>query len=156
MIDRHAASATDGGPASRSNARLAAAFLLGAAGALIAFVFGVPGQGAFVPVLWLTGFVAAVVAPGWRGFLALLGGGALGAVLLDVVDGAFGLVLLVVTIVCVLAAHGALSGWVASRLKILGPGRALREGRVLVGLGVAMAGLVAVASLGLELARNPP
>lgn len=108
--------------------RLSAAFALGCAAALAGFVFGMPGNGDFVPTIWLAGFVALLVAPGWPGFAALILGAAASAALLDVSDETFGLVFLIVAVVSALAAHGALSASVLLRLRTLGWRLGMRDG----------------------------
>jgi hypothetical protein len=149
------ASLADAADRASTTTRLAAAFCLGSAGGLLAYLLGIPGNGAFVPVVWVAGFVSAVVAPGWRGFLALLGGSGLSAMLLDLADGAFGLVFLVIAIVWALAGHGALSGWAVLRLRAVGPGAAVRDPRLLAGVGVVTVGALVMVWLAQEFARNP-
>ena len=48
--------------------RLGASFLLGTAAALAGLILGIPGRGEFVPTIWLAGFAAPLIAPGWVGF----------------------------------------------------------------------------------------
>jgi hypothetical protein len=92
-----------------------------------------PGKGAFVLAVWLAAFVALVVAPGWPGFIALMAGVTISAVLLDLSDGVFGLVFLIVAVVSALAAHGALSAAVLMRLRTLGWRKGVQEERILSG-----------------------
>jgi hypothetical protein len=140
----------------RSVLRLAIAFGLGSAGALSGFAFGMPGNGEFVPLMWLAGFLALLVAPGWPGFIALLSGVTVSGVLLDVSDGVFGLVVLIVVVVSALAAHGALSASVVRRLTILGWKTGSRDSLVLAGGGVALGLALLFVWFATELARNPP
>lgn len=135
--------------------RLGAAFVLGGAGALVAFLFGTPGNGAFVPAAWLAGFAAAVVAPGWRGFAALIGGASAVSAIVDIADGSFGLVILVVAIVSALAAHGALSAWVLLRLRALGPSRGVRDGRLVLAGLIALSTVVIFVWFAHEFAQGP-
>ena len=93
------ASAERGSSWRRSPWRLAAAFVLGCTAAVSGFVFGMPGHGEFVPLTWLAGGAAIIVAPGWPGFVALLAGATVAATFLDVLDGVFGLVWLILAIV---------------------------------------------------------
>ena len=143
-------------PEPRSVLRLGAAFVLGVGAALSGFVFGMPGHGEFVPIIWLAGFVALLIAPGWPGFVALTAGATVAAVLLDFSDGTFGLVFLIVAIVLALAAHGALSAFVVRRVSTLGLGRGLRDQRVLVGGGAALGVALLFVWLAGDFARNPP
>jgi hypothetical protein len=143
-------------PEPRSIWKLGAAVVLGAAAALSGFVFGMPGHGEFVPIIWLAGFVALLIAPGWPGFVALIAGATVSAALLDVSDGTFGLVFLVVAIVSALAAHGALSASVLRRLWILGWRRGVRDERVLAGGGAVLGVALLFVWLAGDFARNPP
>lgn len=115
-----------------------------------------PGNGEFVPLIWLAGFLALLVAPGWPGFIALISGVTITGVLLDVSDGVYGLVLLIVVIVSALAAHGALSASVVRRLAILGLRTGPRDSRVLAGGGVALGLALLFVWFATELAQNPP
>ena len=144
------------GSSGRSVLRLLAAFLLGCAASLSGFVFGMPGNGEFVPAIWLAAFVALLLAPGRSGFVALIAGVTLSAVLLDLSDGVFGLVFLIVAIVSALAAHGALSASVLLRLRTLGWGPGLRDMRVLAGGGLALGLALLFVWVAGEFARNPP
>lgn len=139
-----------------SGPRLLLAALLGCLAPIAGFVFGMPGRGEFVPLTWAAGFVAQLVAPGRWGFLALLGGAVVTATLLDVADGTFGLVALIVAIVAALAGHGALSSWVLQRVRSLGWRGTLRDQGALVGGAVALGLVVLFAWAALELGRNPP
>jgi hypothetical protein len=145
------------GPRGRpSVGRLALSFVLGAAGAVPGFVFGLPGHGEFVPGIWLPAFVAALMAPGWSGFLALIAGVTCLAAILDMSDGVFGLVFLIVAILGALAAQAALSAWALLRLRSLGWKAALGDQRFLAGAGVAIGLLLVFAWFAGEFARNPP
>jgi hypothetical protein len=135
---------------------LAAAFVLGCAAAVSGFVFGMPGNGEFVPLTWLAGGAAIIVAPGWRGFVALLAGATVAATFLDVLDGVFGLVWLIVAIVVALAGHGALSASVLLRLRALGWRLGLKDPSVLRGGGVALGLALISIWVAQDLARNPP
>jgi hypothetical protein len=135
--------------------RLGAAVVLGGAGALGAYLLGIPGSGLFVPVVWLSGLAASLIAPSIRGFLSLAGGAAVVSALADLVDGSFGLVLLVAGIVTALAAHGALAGWVLSRGRSLGPSRAYRDGPFALAAAFVLATIVMFAWLAREFAANP-
>jgi hypothetical protein len=139
----------------RSVWRLLAAFSLGCVAALSGFVFGMPGKGEFVPIIWLAAFVAILIAPGWPGFVALISGVTVCAALLDVSDGVFGLVFLIVAIVSALAAHGALSASVLLRLRSLGLSPGSRDARVLAGGGIALVLVLIFAWFATELVRNP-
>lgn len=136
--------------------RLAAAFALGCLGALSGLVFGMPGNGEFVVMIWLAAFVALVIAPGWPGFVALIAGATVSAVIMDISDGVFGLVFLVVAVVSALAAHGALSAYVLLRLQSLGLRTGLRDAHVLAGGGLALGVVLIFAWIAGDLARNPP
>lgn len=135
--------------------RLAAAVLLGAAAALSGFVFGLPGKGEFVALTWLAGFAALLITPGWPGFVAVITGAAVTSALLDVADGVFGLIFLIVAIVVALASHGALSAAVLQRVRTLGMRASLRDARVLGGGGVALGVVLFFVWFAGELARNP-
>lgn len=115
-----------------------------------------PGKGEFVPAIWLAAFVALLVAPGWPGFIALMVGVTIGAVLLDISDGVFGLVFLIVAVVSALAAHGALSAAVLLRLRTLGWRRGVQDSRVLSGGGVVVGLVLIFVWFATDLARNPP
>jgi hypothetical protein len=136
--------------------RLAVSFGLGAAGVVPGFVFGMPGHGEFLPGIWLPAFVAAVIAPGWPGFLALLTGITVLAAILDMSDGVFGLVFLIVAILTAVAAHAALTAWALLRLRSLGWQAAVRDQWFLAGAGVALGLLLVFAWFAGEFARNPP
>jgi len=47
-----------------------------------------PGNGWFVPAMWLAGFVALLIAPSWPGFVAVISDATLTAAVLDLSDGA--------------------------------------------------------------------
>ncbi len=143
-------------PWRRSIWRLTAAFVLGCLGALSGFVFGMPGNGEFVPTIWLAAFVALLLAPGWPGFVALISGVTVSAALLDLSDGTFGLVFLIVAVVSALAAHGALSAYVLLRLRSLGLRTGLQDVRVLSGGGFALGVVLIFVWFAGEFARNPP
>lgn len=143
-------------PSRRSIWRLCAVFALGCAAALSGFVFGMPGNGEFVWMTWLAAFVALLVAPGWPGFVALISGITVCAALLDVSDGVFGLVFLIVAVVSALAAHGALSASVLLRLWTVGWRRGLQDARVLAGGGLALWVVLVFVWFAGEFARNPP
>jgi len=143
-------------PPNRSIVRLSAAFALGCLAALSGIVFGMPGRGEFVVVIWVAAFVALVIAPGWPGFVALIAGTTVSAAILDVSDGVFGLVFLIVAVVGVLASHGALSASVLTRGRALGPRASLRDERVLAGAGFAVGGVLLFVWFAAEFARNPP
>lgn len=140
----------------RSVLRLAIALGLGTAGALSGFAFGMPGKGEFVPLMWLAGFLALLVAPGWPGFIAMISGVTVSAVLLDVSDGVSGLVLLIVVVVSALAAHGALSASVVHRLTNLGWRTGSRDSLVLAGGGVALGLALLFVWFAAEVVQNPP
>ena len=143
-------------PSSGSIWRLASAFALGCAAALSGLLFGMPGHGEFVPAIWLSAFIALLIAPGWPGFVALMAGAIVCAVLIDISDGVFGLVFLVVAIVSALAAHGALSASVLRRVRKLGWRTGLRDERVLVGGGLALGIVLIFVWFAAEFARKPP
>jgi hypothetical protein len=136
--------------------RLFGAFALGCAAALSGFVFGMPGHGAFVPAMWLAGFAALLMAPGWPGFVALIAGAALAATLLDLADGVFGLVWLIVAIVVALAGHGALAASVVVRLRALGWRLGMMDASVLRGGGLALGLVLIFVWMAGDFARNPP
>jgi len=144
------------GPRANRLWRLGIAVALGCAAALSGFVFGMPGDGEFVPAMWLAGFVALIVAPGWPGFWALLVGATASAAVLDVSDGVFGLLFLLVAIVVALAGHGALSAAVLVRMHGLGWRRGITDASVLRGGGLAIGLVVLFAWIAADLARNPP
>ena len=136
--------------------RLLVAFALGCAASLSGFLFGMPGNGEFVLAIWLASFLALLIAPGWPGFAALLAGVTVSAAILDISDGVFGLLFLILAIAAALAAHGALSASVLRRLSMLGWRQGSRDPRVLVGGTMAIAlGLAFVWFAG-ALAQNPP
>lgn len=139
-----------------SGLRLALAAVLGCAAATAAFVLGMPGTGAFVPTIWAIAFVAQLTVPGWLGFVALLGGVAVCATVLDVSDGTFGLVILIVVVVAALAAHGALTAAIIRHLHRLGWRLALRDERFVAGAGAAVGAVLVSAWVASDLARNPP
>ena len=143
-------------PARRSLWRLGIAFALGAAAALSAFLLGIPGNGEFVATIWLAAFVGLLITPGWPGFVALIAGVAVGAVLIDASDGVFGLVFLIVAIVSAVAAHGALCASVLLRVRTLGWRTGLRDARVLVGGGLVLGTVLIFVWFANEFARNPP
>lgn len=99
--------------------------------------------------------VALLIAPGWAGFAALIVGVAVCAAILDLADGTFGLVFLVVAIVSALAAHGALCAVVVRRLWNLGWRRGLRDQMVLGVGGTALVLALVFICVATELARNP-
>lgn len=136
--------------------RLGVAFALGSAAALSGFVFGMPGNGLFVPAMWLAGFVALLVAPGWPGFVTLIAGATVAAALLDLSDGLSGLLLLIVAIVSALAAHGALCAFILLRLRTLGLRAGLRDTNVLAGGGLAIGLVLGFVWIAGDFARNPP
>jgi hypothetical protein len=136
--------------------QLAVAFALGCLAPVPGFVFGMPGRGEFVPAIWSLGFVAALVAPGWRGFIAMLSGASVSALVLDVSDGTFGLVVLIVLIVTALAAHGALTASVLLAMRRVGWRRGLQDPQVRAGGAVALGLVVIFVWFATELARNPP
>lgn len=136
--------------------RLLAAFGLGCAAALSGLVFGMPGNGEFVPATWLAAFVALLLAPGWPGFIAHIAGVTMWAALWDISDGVFGLVFLIVAVASALAAHGAISASVMLRLRALGWGPGLRDARVLAGAGLAIGLALIFVWFARDLARNPP
>jgi len=132
------------------------ALALGAAAAATGVVFGMPGKGEFVPLIWLAGFLATVAAPGWAGFAALMVGAIVMSTVLDASDGVLGLVVLIVAVVAALAAHGALSAAVLLRLRAEG-WRGLLRDRVFAAGAAAALGLVLVfAWIANDFARNPP
>jgi hypothetical protein len=141
---------------SRDRVRLLAALGLGVVVAIGAFMFGLPGRGEFVPIAWLVGVAAGVVAPGWTGWVALIGGMGGGIVALTIAAGVDpGFVYLVVAILGGLASHGEIVAWTllrVARLRAAG----LRDAATLAGLGLIGAGIVAGTWIAAELARNPP
>jgi hypothetical protein len=141
---------------SSSRWRLGLSFGLGAAGALSAFYFGLPGRGEFVPAVWAAAFGATLIAPGWPGFVALLAGVAVIAAILDISDGTFGLVWLIVAILAALAAHAALSASVLLRFRALGWAAGLKDSRVLGGAAAAVGLVLVFVWLANDFARNPP
>lgn len=145
-----------GVPPSRSILRLGTAFALGCISALSGIVFGMPGKGEFVVVIWVAAFVALLIAHGWPGFTALIAGATVSAAILDLSDGVFGLVFLIVAVVGVLAAQGALSASVLIRLREVGWSAGRRDGRVLLGAGLAIGGVLSFVWFATEFARNPP
>jgi len=119
--------------------RLGTVFALGAAAAMSALFFNVPGRGEFFLFTWLAGFFAMFVASGWRGFVAVVSGATASAVLVDLSDGAFGLVFLIVLIVAAISSNGALVATVIRRVARLGLRRSLGDRGVVVGALVALA-----------------
>lgn len=115
-----------------------------------------PGDGEFVLAMWLAGFVALIDSPGWSGFLALLVGATASAAALDVSDGVFGLLLLVVAIVVALAGHGALSAAILVRMRELGWRQGLSDPSVRRGGALALGSVMLFAWIAADLARNPP
>lgn len=136
--------------------RLSVAFVLGCAAALPGFVLGMPGKGEFVPMIWLAAFVSQLIAPGRSGLVALISGVTVSAALLDMSDGVFGLVFLIVAVVSALAAHGALSAFVLLRLATLGWRRGVQDSQVLVGGAFSVGAVLIFAWFAGELGRNPP
>lgn len=65
------AESTSTTPPSGSIWRLGVFFVLGAAAALSGLVFGMPGNGEFVPAIWLAAFIALLVAPGRPGNIGI-------------------------------------------------------------------------------------
>jgi hypothetical protein len=114
-----------------------------------------PGNGLFVPAMWVAGFVALLIVPGWRGFVALIAGATLTTAVLDLSDGVSGLLLLIVAIVSALAAHGALCAFVLLRLRTLGLMTGLRDARVLAGGGLAVGLVLVFVWIAGDFARNP-
>jgi hypothetical protein len=141
---------------SNSSWRLGLSFALGGVGAVSAFFFGLPGRGEFIPAVWLAAFAATLIAPGWPGFVALIGGVAVLAVILDISDGTFGLVWLIVAILTALAAHAALTASVLLRLRALGRAAGLKDSRVLGGAALAVGLVLIFVWFAGEFARNPP
>ena len=139
-----------------SSRRLGVSFALGGVGALSAFLFGLPGRGEFIPAVWLASFAAVLIAPGWRGFVALIAGVGIFAAILDMSDGTFGLAWLIVAILTALAAHAALSASVLLRLRRLGLAAGIRDSRVLGGAALAVGLVVVFVWFAFEFARNPP
>jgi hypothetical protein len=139
----------------RSIRRLFAAFALGCAAAMSGLVFGMPGQGEFVPAIWLAAFLALLIAPGWPGFIALMVGVTSAAVVIDLSDGVFGLVFLIVAVVSAVAAHGALSASVVQRLRLLGWRQGVHDSRVLSGGGLVVGLVLIFGWFASQLARNP-
>ena len=139
-----------------SKVRLALAFGLGVIAATSALVFGIPGNGEFIAFTWLAGLLAAFIAPGIPGFIAVVAGVTVWAALLDMADGTFGLVFLVIAIVGALAAHGELVGSVLRRIGTLGWREGLRDRTVVVRgwIAVALAALFVWSAI--ELGKNPP
>jgi hypothetical protein len=115
-----------------------------------------PGKGEFVLAVWLAAFVALLLAPGWPGFIAVMAGVTISAALLDLSDGVFGLVFLIVAVVSALAAHGALSAAVLLRLRTLGWRKGAQDSRVLSGGGLVVGAALIFVWFASELARNPP
>lgn len=143
-------------PSRRPAWRVIGAFVLGIGGAVSGFVFGMPGKGEFVPLIWLAAFVALLIAPGWPGFFALIVGAAVSAAALDLSDGSSGLLLLVVAIVSALAAHGALSSAAVVRLRTLGWRMGLRDAPLVAAGVVSLGGALIFVWFAGEFARNPP
>ena len=139
-----------------SNARLAMAFGLGVIAATSALVFGIPGNGEFIAFTWLAGLLAAFIAPGVPGFLAVVAGVTVWAALLDVADGTFGLVFLGIAIVGALTAHGELAGSVVRRIGALGLREGLRDRTVVVRGWIAVALAALFVWFAIELGKNPP
>ncbi len=135
--------------------RLGIAAALGVAAPFSGLVFGMPGNGEFVPIMWLAGFVALLIAPGWAGFVAVIAGATISAAVLDITDGTFGLVFLIVAIVSALAAHGALCAYVVRRLRDLGWGRGLRDPGLLTSAALAVVLALGYVWFAFDLARNP-
>ena len=136
--------------------RLGVAFVLGGGAAASGSVFGMPGHGEFVAIIWLAAFVALIIAPGWPGLIALLSGAAVSAVIIDVSDGIYGLAFLIVAVVSAVAIHGALSASVLLRLRAIGLGTGLRDSRVLAGVGLVLGLALLFALAAADFARNPP
>lgn len=155
-IERTTAAAIGRGAPTGGRWRLGVAVALGCAAALSGFVFGMPGDGEFVLAMWLAGFVALIDSPGWSGFLALLVGATASAAALDVSDGVFGLLLLVVAIVVALAGHGALSAAILVRMRELGWRQGLSDPSVRRGGALALGSVMLFAWIAADLARNPP
>jgi hypothetical protein len=129
---------------------------MGVGAVAVAFATGIPGNGVFLIVAWLAGLAAALVRPGWGGFLTLASAIAVTAVIADMSDGVSGLVVLVVASLLVPAAHGALVGYIARRMVSLGPAKSIRDGRVIGAVLVAVLVVVFLAFVAADFARNPP
>jgi hypothetical protein len=136
--------------------RLILVGVMGVGAVAVAFATGIPGNGAFLLVAWLAGLAAALVRPGWAGLLTLASAIAATAVIADMSDGVYGLMVLVVVSMLVPAAHGALVGYVARRAVSLGPAKSVRDGRVIGAVLVAVLVVVFVAVVAADFARNPP
>jgi hypothetical protein len=122
----------------------------------VAFATGIPGNGVFLVAAWLAGLAAALVRPGWAGFVTLASAIAVTAVIADVSDGVHSLVVLVVVSLLVPAAHGALVGYVSRRAVSLGPAKSVRDERVIATVLVAVLVVAFVAVVAADFARNPP
>jgi hypothetical protein len=141
---------------SSSSWRLGLSFALGGVGAVSAFFLGLPGRGEFIPAVWLAAFAATLIAPGWPGFVALIAGVVVLAVILDLSDVTFGLAWLIVAILTALAALAALSASVLLRLRALGWAAGLKDSRVLGGAALAVALVLIFVWFAGDVARNPP
>jgi hypothetical protein len=128
---------------------------VGVAAVAVAFATGIPGSVALV-VAWLAGLASVLVRPGWAGFLTLASAIAVTAVIADMSDGAYGLVVLGVVSLLVPAAHGALVGFIARRVVALGPAKSIRNQRVIGAAFVAVLVVVFVAVIAADFARNGP
>jgi hypothetical protein len=129
---------------------------LGIAVALAAFQFGIPGNGEFIVGAMLGGMAAALVRPGWPGFVALAAAITLAAIVLDMSDGVFGLAWLIVASLLLPAAGGALAGYGARRVVQLGPSAAIRDPGAVRALGLAALVIVLIAAAAVLFAQNPP
>lgn len=129
---------------------------MGVGAVAVAFSPGIPGVGVFLVVAWLAGLATVLVRPGWAGFLALAGAFTVAAVIADMSDGIYGLVVLVVVSLLVPAAHGALVGYIARRVVSLGPAKSIRDERVIGAVFVAVLVVVFLAFVAADFARNPP
>ena len=134
-------------------ARLLIAFVLGMAASEMTRLLDIPGNGSWIAATWILGAVAAIAVPS----VASFGAAVLGMVLLtisNVVTGSqyAGLAWLVVAMDAAVFGHGFLVGATGRRAWRL---RTIRDGRVMVGVAIAVALVALFVQVALDLARNP-
>ena len=129
---------------------------VGVAAGLLPFVTGIPDFRVYLVVAWLAGLAAVLVRPGWAGFLTLASAIAVTVVIADMSDGGHGLMVLGVVMLLVSAAHGALVGFIARRVVVLGPAKSIRDQLVIGAALVAVLVVVFVAVIAADFARNGP
>ena len=147
------------GPSGRTSIHrwraLLVGLVLGSAAGASAFVLGLPGNGTFAAVVWLSAAAAVLAAPGPTTVVAYFVGLAASATVLDVADSAFGLVFLVIGVLAAIAAHGVLCAAIALRVRRVGLWSAATCPVVLTGLAIAVGAAAVMGWIALEFGRGP-